>query len=650
MTGMSTATRSRIGFIVVILIIAVIGTSAYLSGRQFLETNAAVTETLEIQLTLSDLLTLVVDAETGGRGFFITGDESYLEPYIAATENIEARFTRLRSLLTDRQSVQRVLILRDLVNRRLRSIESSIERRRHMTIQEALEANATPGIGKAQMDEIRRLVSEMQTVQENLLSERLADVQTTTNTTSFTYAVLTLLAAVLLGTVYLVYQRSFAESKRTEAALEARVTERTRHVQFLADASAILAEPSAYQQKLNQLAQMSVQNIADTCILYFPTSPEDPLSMLDATFAAHRDPEKLRALTDMIKAHPPGPNNAGGVYAVYQSGKPIFYSDIDALAAAEPERYGIMQKLGMKSLILVPMNANGKRLGVLSLTMMTPGKLYSEADLVLAEELADRAGLLIENGRLFNRIRQLNADLEQRVKERTQQLEHINHELETFNYSVSHDLRAPLRSIDGFSQALLEDFSDTLPPTATSYLNRVRAAAQRMGHLIDDLLGLSRLTRVEMNVSDVDVSEMARGIVAGLEEQHPARTVAVTVENDLHAQADKHLINILLENLIGNAWKFTSKTDNAHIHIGKTTVDEDTVLFVRDNGAGFDMAYADRLFGAFERLHSANEFEGTGIGLATVQRIVNRHGGTVWAEGKPGEGATFYFKFPTGRT
>ncbi len=240
-------------------------------------------------------------------------------------------------------------------------------------------------------------------------------------------------------------------------------------------------------------------------------------------------------------------------------------------------------------------------------------------------------------------LRRLNEQLEQRVAERTIQLEAANRELEAFSYSVSHDLRAPLRGIDGFSQALLEDYADTLDDQGRDYLRRVRSATQRMAGLIDDLLNLSRITRSELRREEVDLSAQAHSVVEQLRQAQPERQVEFHIADGLTAQGDSRLLRIALENLIGNAWKFTGKTADAMIEFGLTRDGDEDIYFVRDNGAGFDMAYAGKLFGAFQRLHDVREFEGTGIGLATVQRIIRRHGGRVWAEGEPGRGATFHF-------
>jgi signal transduction histidine kinase len=242
-------------------------------------------------------------------------------------------------------------------------------------------------------------------------------------------------------------------------------------------------------------------------------------------------------------------------------------------------------------------------------------------------------------------LRATNASL---VRER-EAAEAANRELESFSYAVSHDLRAPLRTIDGFSLALLEDNAPQLDEQGKRYLGFVREAAQRMGDLIDDLLELSRVTRTELRRERVEVSAAAERIVERLRAGSPGRRVQVTIEPGIVVEGDSRLFGSVLENLLGNAWKFTSKRPEAHIEVGKRETDREIACFVRDDGAGFDMTYAAKLFGAFQRLHDARDFEGTGIGLATVQRIVNRHGGRVWAEGEVGRGATFWFALPRAR-
>ena len=233
--------------------------------------------------------------------------------------------------------------------------------------------------------------------------------------------------------------------------------------------------------------------------------------------------------------------------------------------------------------------------------------------------------------------------LEDLVKERTAELTNVNKELESFSYSISHDLRAPLRSIDGFSHALMEDYNDKLDETGKNYLERMRKGVQRMGDLIDDLLNLSRISRHTISYETSELSAFANDIAANLQESQPNRQVEFNIQKGLTVQGDAKLLRIVLDNLLSNAWKFSGKVTKPLIEFDSMKQNGKTVYYVKDNGAGFDMQYAEKLFGAFERLHSPKEFEGTGIGLATVQRIINRHGGRVWAEGEVSKGATFYF-------
>ena len=257
---------------------------------------------------------------------------------------------------------------------------------------------------------------------------------------------------------------------------------------------------------------------------------------------------------------------------------------------------------------------------------------------------------------IFSDIRDISEQREshRRIQELNDSLAHhnaelnaINQELEAFSYSVSHDLRAPLRAIDGFSQILLKENAVQLDEKGLDRLNRVRKAAQHMGNLIDDLLKLSRVTRAELQFQPVNLSDLATEVVEALRKLDPERAVAVNIAPNLYTRGDPKLLRIALDNLLGNAWKFTCKRDDARIELGVEAGETGPVYFARDNGAGFDMAYADKLFGAFQRLHDTGEFPGTGIGLATVQRIVHKHGGRIWAESAVDRGATFHFTLGT---
>ncbi len=288
---------------------------------------------------------------------------------------------------------------------------------------------------------------------------------------------------------------------------------------------------------------------------------------------------------------------------------------------------------------------DAKRIGTLALRGIAFPKYLSHY-LNLSLNIAPVIALAISNARTYQahlEAKRQVQDLNGELKERLITVDALNKELETFTYSVSHDLRAPLRSLDGFTNILLRDYAQTLPPQGQKYLDRLRVNAKRMGQLIEDLLRLSRLTRAEISRRTVDLAPIARGLAEDLAQTSPQRRVRFEIADGLQAHCDAPLIRVVLENLIGNAWKYTGKVDEAVIEFGREQQGGRQVFYVRDNGDGFDMVYAETLFSPFQRLHSDAEFPGTGIGLATVQRIIQRHGGSIWAESAKGQGASFYF-------
>jgi len=355
--------------------------------------------------------------------------------------------------------------------------------------------------------------------------------------------------------------------------------------------------------------------------------------------------------------------------------------------------YAVSEVMGKELQMLFPEESHNESLR--EITRASSGELWKSVEIAILRKdggirlaLWNSANILNKEGtaivatiaqgqditdrkRAEEEILRLNSDLEQKVAERTRELrgsqeallnlvddlnqsteritianqtiEATNKELAAFSYSVSHDLRAPLRSIDGFSNALLEDYGDTLNEEGRHYLQRIRKATQNMGQLIDDMLNLSRVTQAEFYRQAVDLSAIVRDIADKNQERNPLAGLVIDIQDGVKVLADQRLMNIVMTNLLDNALKFTSKSEHPHIEFGADTQNGETVIFVRDNGVGFDMAYVDKIFGAFQRLHRAEDFPGTGIGLATVQRIINRHGGRIWAEGKPRKGATFFF-------
>jgi len=325
---------------------------------------------------------------------------------------------------------------------------------------------------------------------------------------------------------------------------------------------------------------------------------------------------------------------------VARSGQPVCLDTTPAEITQQSEDAlrPMVARLGIHGVAVVPIRAHQRVIGTLGVMRNTPGRGYTEEDVTLLQDLADRAGLAIDNARLYDL-------LEQRVLERTAELEATNRELEAFSYSVAHDLRAPLRGMSGFAQLLCDAYGGKLDPEASDWLKRILANARQMDALIDALLSLSRVTKLELKRERIDLTAIARASAERCAVDEPARKVAVTIADGLTADADPQLARAVVDNLLGNAWKFTRKIAEPHIDVGATETLDRRAFFVRDNGCGFDMAYAGKLFAPFQRLHTVAEFPGTGIGLANVQRVVQRHGGEVWATGEVDHGATFYFTF-----
>jgi PAS domain S-box-containing protein len=309
--------------------------------------------------------------------------------------------------------------------------------------------------------------------------------------------------------------------------------------------------------------------------------------------------------------------------------------------------------------VALPLISRGECIGALTFQSIA-GAAFTLEDIAVLQSMSDLLANAINNARLYDKlqrelvvrkqaeaeVRTLNAELELRVEERTAELKAANRELEAFSYSVSHDLRAPLRAMDGFSRILARQYENLLDDDGRHLLERVRQNAEQMAELIDDMLRLSRITRADLRITRVDLTSMAREILESMHTAELDRNVEIKVTSGLRVNADERLLRVALENLIGNAWKFTSKTDKACIEVGVEVIGNEPIFFIKDNGVGFNMEYANKLFGPFQRLHTVEEFPGTGIGLAIVQRIFNRHGGKIWAESKPGEGASFYFTLP----
>jgi signal transduction histidine kinase len=393
---------------------------------------------------------------------------------------------------------------------------------------------------------------------------------------------------------------------------------------------------------LQLVARRFADLVGDGCYIRLLASDGVTLEPV-ATY--HPDPETQRFLREMTDNVPLriGEGISG---RVVQTGDPVLIPRVpfdDYRKMTKPEFVPIFERIGVSSLLVVRLRARATNLGFIALVRngaeRTP---YTDDDMHLVQDLADRAALAIDNGRML-------ADLEHRVLERTKDLESTNRELEAFSYSVSHDLRAPLRAIDGFSQMLEEDHGGALDDNGRRVVGVIRKNTQRMGRLIDDLLRFSRLGRQAMDPVEVQMRTLVNVVADEIRASEPARALELRIGDLPPAVCDYDLIRQVWANLLGNAAKYTRGRPAALIEV-EGVVDGNEVRYtVADNGCGFDSKYSDKVFEVFQRLHSASEFEGTGVGLALVHRIVSKHGGRVWADGRPGEGATFGFALPQGR-
>ena len=641
-----------------------------------------------------EVLSLIHDARASQRGYLLTGDAQYLEPYEAASGRLDDELARLRRLTEDNPRHQRrIEALRPLVTERLALLRVLIEEKR----------SAPPGTSpdlallasaKAFMDRIRALLGEIEAEERNLLAQRERESR---ESADFAVAVVvfgsTASAVMLLGAFGLL-RREIGQRLAAEAALR-------RHAEEIEDL--YNHAPCGYH---SLDAEGVVVRINDTELSWLGYARDDVVGKL-------RIFELLTPASAESIARPFAALKESGTIAaldvdLLRKDRSVLSAFLSATAICDAQGNFVMTRSTLfdvtkrkrierdldriftlsQDLVCIAgfdgrfnrVNPSWERvLGFTPQELTTTPFLEfvhpdDRASTLAAFETQLHEGLTITT--FENRYRckdgsyrvllwnstpvpddgliyAIAHDITERKRDeealRAAKLtaEAAGKELEAFSYSVSHDLRAPLRAIDGFSQALLEDHVEVLDGEGKRHLERVRSAAQRMSDLIEDLLKLSRLSRLQLQPEGVDLSALAMEAVEGLRRADPGREVAVQIAGGLRARGDARLLRIVLENLLGNAWKYTRKREGAEIEFSRAFVGGEAAWFVRDNGAGFDMVYADKLFGAFQRLHRVEEFEGTGIGLATAQRIIRLHGGRIWAEGAVDEGATFFFSLGT---
>lgn len=424
--------------------------------------------------------------------------------------------------------------------------------------------------------------------------------------------------------------------------------------QFLASAGEELASSLDHEVTLRRLASLAVPRLGDWCAVDLL----DAGGKLRRVTAVHTEPAKEALVMALVERHPPDPEDPNdGLYRVVRTGLSEMVPDIPPelveIAAKDAEHLQILRALRLRSYMAIPLKARDRIFGVFSLILAESGRRYTRDDLALAEDLARRAALAIDNARLFRdlersagEIRRLNEELEARVRARTAELEEANQELESFCYSVSHDLRAPLRHITGFAQLLDRRVGATFDEQARGYIHTISDAARQGARLVDDLLAFSRLGRLALTKAPSALSDLVAAVRREVEPEAEGRRVSWRVGPLPEIEADATLLRFALKNLLSNALKYTRPRPEAIIDISAREGPAEIEVCIRDNGVGFEAQFAHKLFGVFQRLHSAEEFEGTGIGLASVRRIVARHGGRTWAEGEVGKGAAFFFTLP----
>ena len=613
---------------VALLVVCLNAWLAFRSVQVLDDSQYWVAHTWQVINALERIMGSMKDAETGNRGYLLTGDPAYLDPYTQAARDLPEEFHQISELTADNPQRQAQLSrMRAVVNQRLQTLQTGVDERRSGDT-DKLTLLVQSGTGKSEMDSLRTMADAMQNEERVLLAQRVARSYEARIRSQLTILLASIFDVFLIALVFWLLSRERGLRQKADATAT-----RLEKLQSISDAG---------------LTQLTLPDLISALL-------DRLLNVVRAdgvVFCNWRDGEiEVAAASGVVATR--------GLHIRLDAGDPLYAAavsrqlvTVEGAAAQSVPLDGMRRE--MRAMLVLPVIVSGS-VAALLVAGRRSQDAFQDQDENLFTVVADRIGMALDRANAYEAERQarrlaensaaevqlLNAELEERVKLRTAELEAINRELEAFSYSVSHDLRAPLRSVDGFSLALEEDFSAAITDEGRDYIRRIRTGVQKMGQLIDSLLQLSRITRADLLREDVSLSNLAEEVARDLRAQHLDRNLTFRIEPNLNAHADPRLLRVALENMLGNAVKFTAQQPQAIIELGRSP--QSGEFFISDNGAGFDMQYAGKLFHAFQRLHGDKDFAGSGIGLATVSRVIRRHRGTIRTESAINEGATFWF-------